>query len=113
MWCNGGPAPVGTYLNDLSVYGVYDMAGNISEWVEDYFSEDFYAQSPVDQPVNKTPGPYNHRVIRGASAFNSGDPGKRARVTYRMLDSSYNPYTGFRCAISVGIIGENNANIED
>ena len=28
------PAPVGSYSHDVSVYGVMDMAGNVSEWVE-------------------------------------------------------------------------------
>jgi serine/threonine-protein kinase len=102
--CYGGPAPGGTFLLDQSVYGVYDMAGNLAEWVEDYYDEDFYEQSPIDQPVNLIPSRY--RVIRGGYAGYNIMKGIYSRVTYRRGPDlwgnypSYDPYIGFRCAVS-------------
>jgi formylglycine-generating enzyme required for sulfatase activity len=48
-----------------NAWGVYDMQGNVSEWVADWFAPDYYEQSPSSDP----PGPENgsYRVYRGCS----------------------------------------------
>ncbi|QDU80724.1 Serine/threonine-protein kinase pkn1 [Polystyrenella longa] len=53
--------PVGTY--PANRFGVYDMTGNVFEWVSDYRRRDYYANSPVDNPRGPATG-YLH-VIRG------------------------------------------------
>jgi len=42
------PVAVGNYLPNR--YGVYDMVGNVREWVADYYAEDYYANSPEKNP---------------------------------------------------------------
>ena len=62
-------APVGKYPMGRSVYGVYDMAGNVSEWVDDFYDQFYYKSAPMMNPT----GPENkkNRVFRGGSWFDS------------------------------------------
>ncbi|MDZ7739399.1 MAG: SUMF1/EgtB/PvdO family nonheme iron enzyme [Bacteroidales bacterium] len=45
--------------------GIYDMSGNVSEWCNDIFDADYYAVSPVENPMGPAKG--SSRVIRGGS----------------------------------------------
>ena len=45
--------------------GIYDMSGNVSEWCRDWFDEDFYRKSPIENP--KGPDIGTSRVLRGGS----------------------------------------------
>jgi len=58
-------APVGSYKNNASWCGAFDMAGNVWEWVKDYFSDNYYAESPTSDPQGPTTG--RMRVKRGGS----------------------------------------------
>ena len=49
--CIGDTIPVGSYPEGASPYGVHDMAGNIAEWVSDWFGMDYYAHSPTLDPL--------------------------------------------------------------
>lgn len=46
----GGALPVGSSPMGASPYGALDMSGNIEEWVHDYYHEDYYANSPINDP---------------------------------------------------------------
>jgi iron(II)-dependent oxidoreductase len=88
--------PVGTYAPNG--YGLYDMAGNVWEWVYDSYSADYYSNSEYENP--KGPEIGGNKVIRGGS-WHSG-PGCK-RVYYRKgLISGWNDFAvGFRCVKDV------------
>jgi formylglycine-generating enzyme required for sulfatase activity len=60
-------SPVGSFRPNN--FGVYDMHGNSWEWCSDWFSEDYYRESPVDDPVGPATGTV--RVSRGGAFDNS------------------------------------------
>lgn len=61
----GEAKPVGQYPRGASPYGILDMAGNISEWTNDFYSESFYSSISAQNPSGPPTGQY--RVARGAS----------------------------------------------
>ena len=93
---------VGNHPADQSLYGMYDMGGNVSEWTADWYDEDYYGASPRRNPTGpELPGAYNkewHRVARGASWFvNVG--GSRVAGRAKLGPGDRNVGTGFRCAL--------------
>lgn len=70
--CIGVAQKVGSYPPSASSpYGVQDMAGNVAEWVSDWYAADFYSQSPADNPLGPVTG--SQRVVRGGAWSNSED----------------------------------------
>jgi formylglycine-generating enzyme required for sulfatase activity len=93
-------APVGTLLSDRSFYGVFDMAGNVSEWVADRYTARPAAPGRRSRLARiNPPGPKHgaHRVLKGGSWLG---PRFLTRAASRL---SYDPkkseaFVGFRCA---------------
>lgn len=89
--------PVGSYEKGKSDYGVYDLAGNVSEWVQDWHLPEYYVFSPKKNPQGAEKGQY--RVIRGGNwRNNAGD----TDMIYRnaTVPRIRNKTIGFRCAKS-------------
>jgi len=99
----GGPKPAGTY--PANAFGLYNMSGNVREWVLDAYDEDFYANSPKWNPVaggsieniiNNFTTVENPRILRGgAYAVEPTELRVYSRWWYDALHSDYT--FGFRC----------------
>lgn len=88
-------APVGTYSSGASPYGALDMAGNVWEWVNDWYSDAYYSVSPFSNPTGPNSGQY--RVVRGGSwNYNDDDLRTSSRIGSDPVFSNYD--LGFRCA---------------
>ena len=85
---------VGRYLTGASPYGALDMAGNVSEWVNDWYNENYYRSSPSENPLGPTTG--EHRVMRGGSWIEFEETLRTASRVHWRLDKTF-CYNGFRC----------------
>lgn len=90
-------APVGRFQTDKSPYGVMDGAGNVIEWVDDWYDEIYYKKAPEQNPPSPEYGTY--RVLRGGSYTTTGGD---VRITSRskMMPDFRDETIGFRCARS-------------
>ncbi len=86
-----GPAPSGTYQPNQR--GVFDLAGNVSEWINDIYSVDLERQLLID-PLGPETGDYY--VIRGSNYTHGRF--SELRWTYRDYGSDPRPDVGFRIA---------------
>ena len=108
---NKDTAKVGSYPKGASPFGILDMAGNVWEWVADYYSQTYYQNSPAENPTGPDkPGVNGLRMtIRGGSwvdeivelrASNRGYA-LAQDLTADKLSNSYagqaNDHIGFRC----------------
>ncbi|MGE5217126.1 MAG: SUMF1/EgtB/PvdO family nonheme iron enzyme [Chloroflexota bacterium] len=93
----GGVAPVGKYSKGSSPFGVYDLAGNAAEWVNDWYAEGF-SSTEVRNPRGPESG--TAKVVRGGGWF---DTASRITATKRMYASPTHrdDATGFRCAADI------------
>jgi formylglycine-generating enzyme required for sulfatase activity len=89
---------LGNKPKGASPYGALDMAGNVWEWVADWYSESYYAGSPPKNPPGPASGEY--RVLRGGSF---GDVARNVRGASRGRYIPWNwvAFRGFRCAQGV------------
>ena len=78
-------------------YGLHDMAGNVCEWVEDFYDKDYYRQGPKEDPPG--PGKGKFRVIRGGG-WHSGGYCNRVYVRNALPQGWVDINVGFRCAKS-------------
>jgi len=108
----GDTTRVGNYPAGASPFGILDMAGNVAEWLSDYYDGDYYAQGANVNPTG--PGvrsQYFNRVVRGGTfqdVFKDVRLANRASVRGSNPQASdifstdylgeFSPKIGFRCA---------------
>jgi formylglycine-generating enzyme required for sulfatase activity len=98
--CVGDTVPVDSYPNSASPYGALNMSGNVSEWVNDWYTRNYYYTSPYFNP----PGPditvKREHLVRGGSWTDNA----RSITALVRLDESEIYKTkriGIRCVWSV------------
>jgi formylglycine-generating enzyme required for sulfatase activity len=94
--------PVGSYESGKSPYGIYDLAGNVWEWTQDWYDRDYYIKSPAHNPINDHAT--QHRVVRGGS-WDSSPVFLRASYRSWRTPESWNDFIGFRCVIFISSPG--------
>ncbi len=90
---------VGSYEKDKSPYGLYDMAGNVQEWVQDWYDPEYYQTAPVKNPLGPERG--EEKVMRGSSWRDSLYSG-RLSGRLKMIPGYRYEAVGFRCARTTG-----------
>ena len=87
-----------SYSTHASPFGAVDMAGNVWEWVQDWYGEDYYRKAPEKNPRGPDAG--SSRVLRGGSKSSLSED---FRAAHRSWDNPNFKYAwdldrGFRCA---------------
>jgi len=89
-------SPVRSYPAGASYYQALDMAGNVFEWVQDWYKSDYYRKSPAENP----PGPPSGelKTVRG-SGFRSTASLVPSVLRSALVPQEYRDDLGFRCVV--------------
>ena len=89
-----GTRPTGTY--PPNAYGLYDIAGNVWEWVSDWYSPDYYGLGDMRDPQGPASG--NMRILRGGAWVNDDASMLRCAYRHKVPPDTYAHSIGFRIA---------------
>lgn len=87
-----GTRPTGTF--PPNAYGLYDVVGNVWEWVSDWYSAEFYSSGDVRDPRGPSLG--NMRIVRGGSWVNDDVAMLRCAYRHKVPPDTYAYSVGFR-----------------
>ena len=88
--------PVGSFPDNVSSYGLFDMAGNVAEWVQDWYDPNYYKSAPLENPVGPERGAI--KSMRGGSWLKPAVSLRTSDRDWGTMDSRPSG-TGFRCAM--------------
>ena len=89
-------SPAGHYPEGASPYEALDMAGNVWEWVGDWYDSSYYGRSPMENPTGPDDGSY--RVLRGGSWYKNERYALSASRYFNVFVITNN-LIGFRCVV--------------
>ena len=89
-----GTRPTGTY--PPNAYGLYDVVGNVWEWVSDWYDPEYYTSSDMRDPRGPASG--NMRIVRGGSWVNDDVSMLRSAYRHKVPPDTYAHSVGFRLA---------------
>jgi formylglycine-generating enzyme required for sulfatase activity len=95
--CGNGPVQTGSLPLGASPFGIYEMAGNVAEWVNDRYAADYYRQSPAQNPTGPINGYY--RVFRGGFWGSAYIALQNSHRDWAGADTQES-FLGFRCGIT-------------
>ena len=87
---------VGSLPMGASPYGALDMAGNVIEWVHDWYQYDYFSQSPTNNPTGPNTG--EEKVVKGGSWYMCECYTRPANRDSRVSED-HDDATGFRLAL--------------
>jgi len=87
--------PVGSFPAGVNPYGLYDMAGNVAEWVQDWYDPNYYKSAPLTDPTGPERGAI--KAMRGGSWLKPAISLRTADRDWGIMDGRPSG-TGFRCA---------------
>lgn len=87
-------APVGSYPDGRTPDGIADLAGNVEEWVLDWYAPEY---PPAEQHDPRGPDQGDERVVRGGSYMSRRHTDLRGAARGRAFPTDYNAWRGFRC----------------
>ncbi len=100
-YCVGDTSAAGSYPAGASPYGALDMAGNVWEWVNDWYDGSYYSGSPYGNPTGPATG--SDRVLRGGGWDSSYAYNLRvASRSYDFYPTYVYFHIGFRCVAAPG-----------
>ncbi len=112
-------APIDSYPKGVSPYGAHHMAGNVFEWVNDLYLEEYYEETPLRNPQGPKKGRMNkHGKRLSAYTIRGGSAKSMAGVLTTTFRAGWShmytpPHGGFRCAKSAGNAGATESDAGD
>jgi formylglycine-generating enzyme required for sulfatase activity len=94
--CNPGVTPVNGYAEGKSYYDALNMAGNVFEWVADWYNPNYYSISPTENPAGPETGSF--RSVRSAGLREDSFLAESAR-RFRFKPVEARNDLGFRCVV--------------
>jgi len=95
----GNSMNIGSKPAGASPYGAMDMAGNLWEWTNDWYDENYYATSPTNNPQGAASGSY--KITKGGDFFSRAGFEVRISSKFQYYPTNPSPAIGFRCAKSL------------